>query len=109
MANMEKGRPTLFIQHYCLGERVTQTHIAIHSDNPCAIFKNYNGKKINACIFFQECSLAAHRAAALENLYKVACLGIGEKRIDNTNCPQYRAFATKILKGIPVLAKSYRK
>jgi hypothetical protein len=105
--SLEKTATHLFFQHYCLGECVSRKHIKIHHDNPCVIFKGNDGQKINACVYFQECSVAAHRSVASKNLYEVACLGICNGAPKNIRCKQYQSFVQKTLHDtLPLLQKS---
>ncbi len=106
---LEKGCLTSFMEHYCFGKLVSNKHIAIHKDNPCITFKNYKGEKIEAYVFFKDCSLAAYRSAHSENLYKTACLGLGIKSKMNLSCSQYKKFTAKTLMKIPALRKASTK
>ena len=98
--SLEKIARHLFFHHYCLGEYVSNAHIRIHHDNLCTIFKNNEGQEINACVYFQQCQMAAHRSVTSTNIYKVACLGIGKKSPRNHSCKQYKRFAKKTLANV---------
>ncbi len=107
--SLEKTATHLFFQHYCLGECVSRKHIKIHHDNPCVIFKGNDGQKINACVYFQECPMAAHRSVTSTNIYKVACLGIKQETARNHSCKQYQSFAKKTLRNILPLSEESSK
>ena len=103
----EKEKYTLFFEHYCLGKCVSKKHLRIHHDNLCPTFKANNGQKINACIYFQKCSVAAHRSVTSKNIYEMACLGICEGDPKNTSCKQYQSFVKKTLHNVlPLCQKS---